>query len=245
MYKVKNALFLFFVLFTSTSFGMKKKELESLSINELIWTFEAKDSPTTLKQQIFCTMLKKFKKQNIYFIIKDKILSISELTRTFPFDQKFLKDLWKAGVLQLVIRKNMRDSSNRNVMLACIKYCDDESLIKKIVAIHFLHYYRNFSTSPTDGVVNICLSRTKQENKIVYKHLLQRTYLYHILLNTSLPDEIVALIVAFTEEPFVSNQYEEQDNKERITFLKEKFGNFQINIDGKKIKTNKLFLRGN
>jgi len=86
-------------------------------------------------------------------------------------------------------------------------------------------------------------------SKVVFKKTFDKKN--HKYLNKNILTQDEKLIIVPSEEYIyfynfpAPNKHEKQDNKERISFLREKFGSFQVNIDGEKIKTSKLFLRGN
>jgi len=241
------------------TFGMNKKELENLSITELDKLFKAENSPTRLKQQILLILLK----QGSTFLNTDNgNYHIRDYLEMLPHNQEFLGDLCKANLLRDLIANELWNCSYRSVINTCIECCDHEPLIRKIAATRctiqmqklkdFLPQYISKRLPTKKNPFKDIFDKAKEKNKKVYKHFFRRAYLYHLLYRIFLHKaveekkavKILTKINEFIEEPFASNEYnkhEEQDNKERISFLREKFGDFQINIDGEKIKTSKLF----
>jgi len=264
MFKIRK-LFLFLSLgllanVPTITFGMNKRELENLSITELDKLFKTENSPTRLKQQILLILLKQ---KSIYVKTDNLDYHIQDYLKALPHNQEFLEDLCKANLLQKVMVCEPSNRSHKSVIDTCIECCYHEPLIRKIAAARcsielwnlkdFLpqHISKRLPTKNMEkGSFKDIFDKAKEKNKTFYKHFFRRVYLYHLLYRIFLhkvvekeaTNVLTKIINDFIEEPFASNKHEEQDNKERITFLREKFGDFQINIDGEKIKTSKLFL---
>jgi len=163
---------------------------------DLVSYIKDKDCPCCLKQDaiigLFARSRGQMKPTEEPLDQEDRyILSVAEMKQFFgqvPFSRGFLRDLYAVpGAIKFIVKHDIKDKFDRDILTATILYCKDDSLIEEIVSHSFVRFgglsdceisskrLGNWLIPTKEkGEFECMLKKVKRRNKKVYKYLLNK-----------------------------------------------------------------------